>query len=167
MTTTTNIADQLPGILERHRKWLRDEDGGERADLTGADLSGANLAGADLAGANLARADLPWANLSGADLTGADLSGANLAGANLARADLTEALHAFATVSFLGHGERGRTLTAIRRKEGDAPELFCGCFTGNTKALREYIEKGEAKYRKTRTLALETVLTLLDARNDE
>ena len=132
MTTTTNIADQLPGILERHRKWLRDEDGGERADLTGADLSGANLAGA-----------------------------------NLARADLTEALHAFATVSFLGHGERGRTLTAIRRKEGDAPELFCGCFTGNTKALREYIEKGEAKYRKTRTLALETVLTLLDARNDE
>jgi hypothetical protein len=58
-------------------------------------------------------------------------------------------------------------LTAIRRKEGDAPELSCGCFSGNTKALREYIATGPEEWRKTRTLALDTVLVLLDARNDE
>ena len=87
--------------------------------------------------------------------------------ADLSRANLSGAIFAFAAVSFLGHGECGRTLTAIRRKEGDAPELFCGCFTGNTKALREYIENGPEKYRTTRTLALDTVLMLLDARNEE
>ena len=45
--------EKLKEILERHRKWLNDEDGGERADLCGADLCGANLRGADLCGANL------------------------------------------------------------------------------------------------------------------
>ena len=56
----------LKEILEKHKKWLRGDDGGERADLSGADLSGADLSGADLS----------WADLSGADLSGADLSGA-------------------------------------------------------------------------------------------
>ena len=122
----TITSDQLPEILERHRKWLRGENGGELAYLAGANLAGAYLDGAYRAGA----------------------------------------IHAFASVSFLGHGERGRTLTAIRRNEGDAPILQCGCFYGNQTELRDYIAKGDAKYRKTRTLALETVLALLDARND-
>ena len=38
-------------ILSKHQKWLNDEAGGERADLSEANLSGA---------------DLSWANLSGA-----------------------------------------------------------------------------------------------------
>lgn len=91
----------------------------------------------------------------------------NLQGANLQGADLRDALYAFASVTFLGHGERGRALTAMRRKEGDAPELTCGCFSGNAKALREYIANGPERYRATRTLALDTVLLLLDARNPE
>ena len=36
-------AKKLKDILDKHLKWLRGEDGGERADLSGADLSGANL----------------------------------------------------------------------------------------------------------------------------
>ena len=40
-------------ILEKHAKWLRGEDGGERADLRGADLSGADLRGANLHSADL------------------------------------------------------------------------------------------------------------------
>ena len=139
--------DQLPVILERHRKWLWNEAGGERANLAGSRLAKANLTGADLAGANLARANLARANLTGADLA--------------------RAVHAFAAVSFIGHGECGRTLTAMRRNEGDAPILQCGCFYGNQTELRDYIAKGDAKYRKTRTLALDTVLALLDARNEE
>ena len=86
-------AKKLKDILYKHLKWLRGEDGGERANLSGADLFGADLFGADLSGANLyganlSRANLSWANLYGANLSGADLSGANLYGANLSRANL-------------------------------------------------------------------------------
>jgi hypothetical protein len=78
--------EELATILENHAKWIRDQEGGVRADLSGADLSRANLYGADLSGANLSRA-----NLSRADLYGANLSGANLSRANLSRADLSGA----------------------------------------------------------------------------
>ena len=77
--------NELKTILEKHKMWLNDEDGGEmanlsEADLRWADLSGANLSGADLCLANLSGANLCWANLSGADLRWANLSGANLSG---------------------------------------------------------------------------------------
>ena len=83
----------LTQILELHKKWLNNEDGGERANLRGANLSGANLRGAylwdaDLSGADLSGANLWDANLSGADLWDANLSGANLSGANLRGANL-------------------------------------------------------------------------------
>ena len=70
-------------VLGLHQKWLNDENGGERADLSGADLRGADLSGAYLYGADLSGADLRGADLSGADLSGADLSGADLRGADL------------------------------------------------------------------------------------
>ena len=80
--------EKLKEILERHRKWLNDEDGGERADLYGANLRGANLREANLREANLRGANLREANLYGADLYGANLRGANLRGANLYGANL-------------------------------------------------------------------------------
>ena len=54
---------KLNQIIASHGKWLRDEEGGERADLRGADLRDA-----DLGGANLRVANLRDANLGGADL---------------------------------------------------------------------------------------------------
>ena len=78
----------LNEILEKHLKWLNNENGGERADLSGADLRGADLRIADLSGANLRIADLSGANLRIADLRIANLRGANLSGANLSGADL-------------------------------------------------------------------------------
>ena len=149
-----------------------------RADLSGANLSGANLSCADLSradlyGANLSGANLYGASLSGADLSGADLSranlyGANLYGANLSRANLSGAdLYGYAQVCFKGHGECGRMLTAIREKENGKIKLFCGCFIGTVEDLRKYIENGEPKYKKTRTLALEAILSMIDAKNDE
>lgn len=66
-------SDKIKEILEKHRKWLTDEEGGECADL-----SGANLNGADLRQADLRRADLRQADLSGANLIEANLIGANL-----------------------------------------------------------------------------------------
>ena len=83
--------EQLNDILKNHKKWLEDEEDGERANLIGANLSGGNLRCADLSDANLRGGNLSWANLSYADLRGANLSGANLRGANLSYADLRDA----------------------------------------------------------------------------
>ena len=63
--------EKLKEILERHRKWLNDEDGGERANLYGANLYGADLRGADLCGANLYGANLREVYLREAYLRGA------------------------------------------------------------------------------------------------
>ena len=85
---------ELNKVLELHKKWLMNEDGGVCADLSGAnlrgaDLSSADLRGADLSGAILISADLRYANLRGADLSGAILSGADLRRAILISADLS------------------------------------------------------------------------------
>ena len=79
---------EIKNIIYDHGKWIRNEEGGKRADLWGADLRGANLWRADLRGADLWGADLRGADLRGADLRGANLWGANLRGANLWGADL-------------------------------------------------------------------------------
>ena len=84
-------ANELKKILELHEKWLNGEEGGERADLSGADLSGADLREADLSHADLIDADLRWADLSHADLRWAYLSHADLIHANLSGADLSGA----------------------------------------------------------------------------
>ena len=44
-------------ILEKHKKWLRGEEDGERANLSNADISGANLRYTNLSGANLSGAN--------------------------------------------------------------------------------------------------------------
>ena len=90
--------ENISEILRNHKLWLKDEDGGERANLIDADLRGANLRGsnlidaslrgADLSGANLIDANLRGASLRGASLSGADLRGADLSGADLSGADL-------------------------------------------------------------------------------
>ena len=94
----TYTQEELNEILENHKKWLKGNNQGNRANLIGADLSGADLKGADLTRANLyeadlskadlSRTDLTRANLCRADLIGADLSGADLYGAILIEADL-------------------------------------------------------------------------------
>ena len=79
--------EQIKDVFDKHKKWLNDEEGGERADLSGANLSGANLDGANLSranlsGANLRLADLRWANLREANLREANLREADLSGAD-------------------------------------------------------------------------------------
>ena len=83
--------EQLNEILEKHKKWLNDEPGGERANLQGANLRGANLWGANLREASLRRADLREANLWRVNLQGADLREADLRRADIQKADLRRA----------------------------------------------------------------------------
>ena len=73
-------AKDIKDILDKHLKWLKDEDGGERANLCGANLRDADLRGANLRGANLRGANLRGANLRDADLRGANLRDADLRG---------------------------------------------------------------------------------------
>jgi hypothetical protein len=141
------------------------------ANLSGANLSGANLNGAYLSGANLSGANLSYANLSHANLSGANLSGANLSYANLSHANLSGAylkgakIVSVAQISFTGHGECGRTLIAIQTET--AIYICCGCFAGSPDELRAWIIGDEKRLAKTRTLALDTALILLAAKNDE
>ena len=92
-------SERLKQILELHKKWLDDEEGGERADLSWANLSEANLSKADLSKANLSEADLSKADLSWADLSWANLSKADLSEADLSEADLSEADLSWANLS--------------------------------------------------------------------
>ena len=55
--------EELNMILDKHKKWLSGDKGGERADLYGANLREADLREADLYGANLREADLREADL--------------------------------------------------------------------------------------------------------
>jgi uncharacterized protein YjbI with pentapeptide repeats len=96
--------EELKEILDLHKKWLNDDEGGARADLRYADLSSANLRYADLRyadlrSANLRYADLSSANLRYADLRYADLSSANLRYADLRYADLRSANLRYADLS--------------------------------------------------------------------
>ena len=101
----------LKEVLELHKKWLKEEKGGEKADLSYEDLSdvdfsdlnlryailsyanleNANLIGVNLIGANLSDANLIGANLIGVCLSYANLENANLKGVNLTDANLTRA----------------------------------------------------------------------------
>lgn len=80
--------EELNMILDRHKKWLNYEEGGERANLYKANLYRANLREADLCEANLRDANLHGANLYRANLYGANLYEANLREANLHGANL-------------------------------------------------------------------------------
>ena len=88
--------EKLNQVITSHGKWLRREDGGERANLRKANLQGvdlheADLRDTDLRGANLRRANLQEANLNEADLRDTDLRGADLRGADLQDANLRRA----------------------------------------------------------------------------
>ena len=61
--------EQLEEILHKHKLWLLDKEGGEKADLSYVDLAGADLTGANLRCANLIGANLEYANLEYANLT--------------------------------------------------------------------------------------------------
>ena len=79
----TFTKDELKYILDNHKKWLNNEDGGERADLRGSDLRGSDLRWSDLRWSDLRGSDLRWSDLSWSDLRWSDLSGSDLSGSKI------------------------------------------------------------------------------------
>ena len=128
-------AEKIAEIVEKHGKWLRDEDGGEKAnlckaDLRDANLRGANLRGADLRWADLRWADLRWADLRGADLRDANLRDANLRGANLRGADLRDAnLRGAKNFIYIGQRTDGYQFFAVHDGEKWIIKAGCRSFT--------------------------------------
>ena len=121
-------AEKLQEIIESHGRWLRNAEGGERADLSGADLRGADLRGADLRDADLRDADLSGADLSDADLSDADLRGADL--------DKT-----YYQVVRIG-SRRGTTTYCV-----DDDNVLCGCWNGfKGGTLEEFKTRVESVY---------------------
>ena len=78
----------LKDILDKHKKWVDEEEDGERANLSFADLSLVDLSFVNLKTANLNEADLSSTNLCEANLKGAYLINAKLRYANLSEANL-------------------------------------------------------------------------------
>ena len=159
---------QLAEIISAHGKWLRDEEGGKRADLSGAVLSGADLRSAVLSGAVLRSADLSGAVLSGAVLSGAVLSGADLrsadlsgavlrsadlSGADLSGAVLSGAVLSGAVLSGASTDKKYLQITCIGSRRGtttycvDDDLVLCGCwnnYKGGT--LEEFLARVDAVY---------------------
>ena len=50
----------LNEILDKHKKWMNDEEGGERANLSNSDLRGSDLRDSDLRGSDLRDSDLDY-----------------------------------------------------------------------------------------------------------
>ena len=161
-------AKKLQEIIKSHGRWLRNEEGGERANLSGANLRSANLSsaylrsadlrsadlsGANLSGANLRSADLRSANLSGANLRSADLRGANLSGANLRSAYLRSADLSDADLSDADLDKTYYQVVRIGSRRGtttycvDDDNVLCGCwnnYKGGT--LEEFKTRVESVY---------------------
>lgn len=175
----------VKSVLEKHLNWLRDVEGGERADLSGINLGGVDLSGATLReadmlctyllGANLSRADLSGADLNRSDLNGADLSGADLRRADLCCADLSDANLRRADlggtnlrgtklpigvriISVTGVGSE-REMTTFR---ADTDEVWCGAFYGSLQKFAEYVE-GVHKGDEPHLADYRSVLSMLEA----
>jgi hypothetical protein len=119
---------ELKNVLEKHRKWVLSENGGQRANLQRANLQGADLQGADL----------QRANLQGADLQGANLQRAYLQGADLQRADLQPIIDDFYPKLLTAKNEVSGLYDALMRGKinGSAYVGECACFCGTIANIR-------------------------------
>ena len=142
-------------ILQRHAKWLKNEEGGERADLRGADLRGAYLQDANLRDADLRDADLRGADLWDADLRGANLRGANLWDANLRDADLWGAA---GKILYFGPIGSRQGITYVTKTERTI-HVRCGCFYGTLEEFAAKVEEkhGDSQHGKSYKAAIEFI----------
>jgi hypothetical protein len=90
---------KLKEIIEKHKLWLSDEKGGERANLIGIDLSGADLSEMNLSNIDLSYTDLSHADLSDTCLRHANLSDACLRYANMSGVNLSNTYLGYANLS--------------------------------------------------------------------
>ena len=162
--------EELKNILELHKKWLNNEKGGKRADLSyvdlaGVDLTNVDLSYADLKGANLSytkliNAKLKGTNLKDADLSYADLSCAKLINAKLINAKLIDTnlkdidlkgANLYKTKLFYAKVDNMISMENLGNKHRTAyyfykeDRVICGCFDDTLEKFEEAVSK---KYDK-------------------
>lgn len=103
---------RLNKILDKHKNWLHNKKGGERADFRGANLDKVDFCEANLREAAFNRVSLRQANLNGANLYMANFNGAALNGANLNSANIRKA-------NFYGGALYGASLKGADIRETD------------------------------------------------
>ena len=152
--------EKLKEIIASHSKWLRGENGGEKADLSNVDLSYINLNHTDLRGVNLCGANLCGANLSGtklcgADLCGADLSYSSLRATNLRHTNFGNSIFYNANLSTTSLSKTYYQIVRIGSREAtttycvEDDNVRCGCWNnygGGT--LEEFKKRVESVYDK-------------------
>ena len=126
----------LQEVIDLHEKWLSDEEGGEKANLSGEDLSHVNLS----------YVDLSCTNLIGTNLEYADLNGANLNGANFYLTNLYKCKGDFVSVGNIG--SRNDTTHYFYKDN----RVICGCFDGSMKQFEEKVKEAykedEVEYKE-------------------
>ena len=161
----------LEEVLELHNKWLKNEKGGEKADLRGTDLSYADLRYADLYNADLSEASLRYTNLYNANLSEVDLRYTNLNYADLRCADLSYAKLRYTNLSYANLTNTEFYLTDLYKAKGDfvsvgnigsrndtthyfynIDRVICGCFDGTMEQFEEKVKKSygedEVEYKE-------------------
>ena len=108
--------EELKVILENHKKWLENKDGGKRADLREADLM---------------YADLRYADLREADLMYADLTGAKLNWVNFEEVRNLDVIAVQINTSI-----QNRQIKYIPKLD----KVFVGCFSGTLEELKEQVK---------------------------
>lgn len=164
---------QIKEILEAHAKWVRGEEGGERANLMNADLTGVDLTGADLTRAILSGAILRGAILRGAIMRGAILTNVDLTGADLTNTILTNTILSGAGIQMAygknicsvsgRQGEEGRMITLLAEGYQSEWIFFCGCFRGTLAELKTWLKenrKGNSYEMKSTMLCVRFLLRL-------
>jgi len=146
--------EQLENILAKHVKWLKDEEGGERANLRSANLRSANLESANLESANLESANLESANLAWANLRSANLRSAKIRSASIA---CVKGKKLFQTAG--GIGECGRSLTLLAENKW---KWWIGWFSGTTEELEYKIMELHKENDLARNTMLKAVQYLKD-----
>lgn len=151
--------EELKERLELHKKWLKNEAGGIKLDLSYANLRGANLSYVDLRCANLYGVDLSYADLKGADLSYADLESANLDKTKFYLTNLYKTKGEFVNVGNIG--SRNDTTHYFYNED----RIICGCFDGTMKEfedkVKEEYEKEDKEYKQY-MIAIDTLKKLAE-----
>lgn len=163
--------EELKTALELHKKWLHNEEDGEklnlnRTNLRRANLSFMNLTCADFSGADLSGADLRGTDFSETyfcctDLSDANFSGSNLSGADLRWANTNETTGLDVICVQLNTSSQNRQIQYYVQLR----KVTAGCFSGTIdelkKAVREKHDKDSVIYKRYQ-IAFKTIEDILE-----
>ena len=119
---------RLNEIIEKHKKWLNNEDGGECADLSYSDLRYSNLSHSDMRHSDLRGSDMSHSDLRGSDMSHSDLNHSNMIHSNLRYSNLihSDMRHSDLRYSNLSHSDMRHSDLRGSNLDYSGWPLWCG-----------------------------------------